>query len=304
MKKENDYGIREDKSQIFRYNNPEFPAYVNCTEVRENVNFAVTDHWHDEIEFIYVIEGSMKYAIEGEILVLKAGECAMVNSRKLHVTLSNNGAACKLHCVILHPMLLSTSGYVDKKYIEPIIKNPSLPYVLLDQTEDWMKDIVRDLEAIYEVAQDEYSEMTIIRLFFHIWEILYKNVPITITKETRTNHHLVILKDMISFIHAHYKEKISLEDICNSGGVGKTMGTSIFNMYVNKTPGEFLKDYRVQKSIQLLQETDLTITEICFETGFSSSSYFAETFKKAMNLSPLEFRKQTSELTPVIHFPT
>ena len=170
-------------------------------------------------------------------------------------------------------------------YLEKVLKSNSL-----------------DLKKIYEAKDKKGGELLIIKYFFDIWNRIYNNVSLKVPENTRNNHHLAILKEMISFIHERYKEKITLVDICNAGGVGKTMGTNIFNMYVNKTPGEFLKDYRIQRSIKLLQETDMTITEICYETGFAGASYFAETFKKQMGVSPLNFRKEKAQYHPLTHY--
>lgn len=298
----NVFGIGLDKSQIFTYKNPDFPAYITHNKMPKNAIFMVTDHWHDEIEFIYVLDGTLKYTIEGETILLNAGEGVMVNARKLHVGGSNNGEAVDSYCVILHPILLSSTKFIDTKYVESIIKNQCIPYVKLTRDVAWQKDILDNTKRIYELNQEEDSELEIIQLFFDNWRKLYANLPHREEEIRPGNHHLVILKDMISFIHDHYKEKIALEDICNSGGVGKTMGTNIFNMYVNKTPGEFLKDYRIQKSIKLLQETDMTVTEICYETGFTGASYFAEIFKKTIGMSPLEYRKEKSNYQVKTHY--
>lgn len=299
----NSFGIREDKSQVFRFDIPEFFAFIRKNNLKRNQSFAITDHWHDEVEFVYVVEGSLRYMIEGEILILHAGEGVVVNSRRLHVCLTDEGAPSVSYCIILHPMLLTTSEYIDKKFIEPVIKNRSVPYLLLNVKDDWGKTICDDLAKMHEASEKGNRELEIVKLYFDIWENLFPRM--TLKKEednTPSNHHLVILKDMIAYIHEHYKEKISLNDICSAGGVGKTMGTSIFNMYVNKTPGEFLKDYRIQKSIKLLQETDMTVTEICYETGFSGASYFSETFRKTMNVSPLEYRKEVSGYQIISHY--
>ena len=298
----NQFGIGNDKSQVFHYNNPEFPAYLKHNSMEDNFRFSITDHWHDEVEFILVLKGSMKYSVEGQIIRMTEGEAIMVNSRKLHVGLSDDGAAVDTYCIILHPMLLTTSKYVDETFIEPIIKNPNLSYLLLSPTKLWQYDIIEDLKKIYEAKDKKGGELLIIKYFFDIWNRIYNNVSLKVPENTRNNHHLAILKEMISFIHERYKEKITLVDICNAGGVGKTMGTNIFNMYVNKTPGEFLKDYRIQRSIKLLQETDMTITEICYETGFAGASYFAETFKKQMGVSPLNFRKEKAQYHPLTHY--
>lgn len=297
----NQNGIAEDKSQLLRYDIPEFFAYIRKNTLSANQSFNITDHWHDELEFTYVTEGTIKYVVEGDTVIIHKGEALFVNSRVLHVGYSNNGDPSTSYCVILHPMLLNVSEYINKKYIEPVIKNRAVPYLIISEKDDWGRIILNNLEKMYIASQSENSELEVIKLYFEIMQYLFPKVGTLISDNIPANHHMIILKEMIGYIHEHYKEKISLEDICFAGGVGKTMGTSIFNEYVNKTPGEFLKDYRIHKSIKLLKETDLTVTEICYETGFSGASYFAETFKKNMGISPLEYRKSNrSEM--ISHF--
>lgn len=96
---------------------------------------------------------------------------------------------------------------------------------------------------------------------------------------------------MISYIHAHYMEKITLEQISAAGNVGKTTCTSIFKNHTNSTPVTFLIEYRLQKSLELLQNTDLSITEICYETGFSNASYLQKPSGHFMGKHQISFVK-------------
>ena len=90
------------------------------------------------------------------------------------------------------------------------------------------------------------------------------------------------------------REKISLSDIANAGGTCKTSCCTIFKKFTNQTPNEYLTDYRLHKSIDLMQNTDMTLTEICYDVGFSGASYFSETFRKVYDMSPTEYKKMAS----------
>ena len=61
------------------------------------------------------------------------------------------------------------------------------------------------------------------------------------------------------------------------------------------SPVDYLRYYRIEKSLEILRGTDNTITEIAYETGFSGASYFAETFRKYIGCSPLQFREKARE---------
>lgn len=294
--KELDLDKQEWLSQAERiqYDNPQFPAFLRKNCITANPIFRSTLQWHDEVEFIYVFFGSALYNVNGEIISIHAGEGIFINARQLHVIVSDNGNACNLYCVILHPVLLCSSSYIAEKFIRPIIENESIPYLHLSVNIPWQKIILEKISQIYEHKDYPDGELLTQRYFTEIWEQLYSHLDITAQTVKLPNQQLYILKNMISYIHAHYMDKVTIEQICAAGNVGKTTCISIFKKHTNRTPVTFLTEYRLQMSIQLLENTDLSITEICYETGFSNASYYAETFKKFYGLSPREFRNRQS----------
>ncbi len=286
--------VNEDGSQIFLYKTPGFFSEIKRNSYPEMYPFCVTDHWHDEVEFIYCKSGSLIYTVEGTPVRMQAGQGVFINSRKLHVGSSDGDNPCVFYVVILHPMLLCASKHVDTQYIEPIIRNNSLKYLFLDEKVDWQKKILDDIEGMYYASEEECSELKIQMLFFSVWVNIFKQGKTAEVPHAKSNHHLNTLKDMISYIQQHYQEKISLEDISRAGCVGKTMCTKLFSTYVNRTPFEFLRDYRIEQSMDMLKSSDLSITDISYETGFSSPSYFGECFRDATGCTPLEYRRENS----------
>ena len=89
---------------------------------------------------------------------------------------------------------------------------------------------------------------------------------------------------MVGFIQQKYSSKIALQDIAAAGYVCRSSCCSIFKEYLNQTPNAYLTEYRISKSVELLANPDLSVTEIAMQCGFSGSSYFTETFRKANRL--------------------
>jgi signal transduction histidine kinase/ligand-binding sensor domain-containing protein/AraC-like DNA-binding protein len=75
------------------------------------------------------------------------------------------------------------------------------------------------------------------------------------------------------------------------------VGMSRANLYrkikslTNFAPNEFIRNYRLQIALKYLRETDLSISEISYKTGFSNPAYFTNCFKKFHNISPAGFRQ-------------
>jgi AraC family transcriptional regulator, melibiose operon regulatory protein len=60
---------------------------------------------------------------------------------------------------------------------------------------------------------------------------------------------------------------------------------------LKKTPLNYVTDYRIQKSLLLLQQPESTVTDVAYQVGFNSTSYFIGQFKKSMNMTPLAYKK-------------
>jgi len=287
--------LRNDKSEKVRYDITGFPAFLRKTYMPPNMNLTSASHWHDDVELIYVYSGSLRFNVNGDIITMHEGEGIFINSRQLHVTTSDGSNAGEMYCVLLHPMLLCSSQYVERKYVTPVINNEGLPYIVLKDSIQWQADILYDISRIYECSEEEAGELKLLQLFYDLWEKLYTNMGVGEAIPPERNHNLTALKDMIAYIHRSYNGKITLSDISKAGNVGITTCSAIFKKYINRTPIGFLTDHRLQKAIELLLSTDMTITEICYETGFAGASYFSEVFRKNFGCSPSEYRRTSRD---------
>ena len=66
---------------------------------------------------------------------------------------------------------------------------------------------------------------------------------------------------------------------------------------------ELIRKIRLEKSKELLEQTDLSVGEICFRVGFSSPSYFTKRFKSHTGLVPKEYRLQNKKMDDTIEEP-
>ncbi len=283
--------IEKNGLEIVGYDKPDFPALTRKNHACGPMCFSLAkSHWHDDVEFVSVLSGSILYSINGTIVTIHAGEGIFINSRRFHYILSDNGVECSFLCAVLHPSLLCSSHSIHKIFIEPLIEN-STDFVFLRCTVPWHAEILDNVSEICESTVRPDYELSVLIGFAQIWRLLLRNMDLTASASACNNAKAEPLKQMISFIHEHYSEQITLEDIAKAGGVGKTACTAIFKKYAGSTPVSFLMRYRNSKAAELLHSTDMTVTEIAYETGFSGASYFAENFRKIMGCSPTKYRK-------------
>lgn len=275
--------IKTDRSERVKYNTAGLPVYFRKGILSAYPNYTAESHWHDDLEFIVVLSGKMKYNVNGDIITLETGNGIFINSRQFHYGFSEDFTECEFLCVLMHPVLLTASQYIEQKFVTPILTDATLPYHLLHSGVEWEHNILNAISKVFSA-----DELETIILFYYIWNELCKNKQLIGRQPVYKNSRLNVLKNMVSFIQDNYKEKICLADIAQSGAVGKTECCTIFRTYTNLTPVLYLNDFRLRKSAELLAKTDMTISEICYEVGFSGASYFTETFGKTFHCTPKE----------------
>ncbi len=98
---------------------------------------------------------------------------------------------------------------------------------------------------------------------------------------------------MLAFIHHHYPKKLSLDEIAGAASVGKREALRCFQACMQKTPFEYLMEYRIEMSKKLLKNSEETVMEIAMATGFSSAAYYGKVFREACKMTPGAYRKES-----------
>jgi len=104
-------------------------------------------------------------------------------------------------------------------------------------------------------------------------------------------YDLGLQRKMVRYIQEHYMDKISLEDIAGSAGISRTKCTSLFKVYTETTPVEYLNSYRLEEAARRLVNEHTPVAEIALACGFSQQSYFGRMFQKEYGMTPLAYRR-------------
>lgn len=122
----------------------------------------------------------------------------------------------------------------------------------------------------------------------HLLELLYINTK----EEPKAEEYNFNITKAIKYLKENYTEQITLDSLTNYLGINKTYFCNLFKKVEGKTFIQYLNEYRIERSKELLSNKNDSITEIALSVGFTSQNYFNTVFKKIEGITPLEFRNK------------
>ena len=293
--------IMQDASEIVRYDEVGIPLSIREGLLSAYPNHRALCHWHEDIEWVYIRSGQMNYYMNGKRVLLNTGEALMVNSRQMHYGYSENGQNCDFIRILCHPKIFITNSVLYQSYIAPVLSNPSLEYLHLKPEFPEDAEALQLLPEILRIKKEHPAayEIEAAALLSLLWCRLLRSHPMMPNEAAAKPKEpdLLVQRDMVSYIYSHYSESINLDEIAAAGKVCRNKCCQIFRRYLNQSPIDFLNHYRLEVSCHLLNNTKLSIAEICTACGFNHQSYYSKIFLRTYSCSPRDFRKRTEEKT-------
>lgn len=100
-----------------------------------------------------------------------------------------------------------------------------------------------------------------------------------------------IFQEVINYIFTNFKHDISLGELSKKVHMSTPAFCRYFKKRTKKTFTEYVNSLRIAQASKLLIETDMSVSQICFDCGYNSLSYFNRQFKKIKNMGPKEYKK-------------
>ncbi len=103
----------------------------------------------------------------------------------------------------------------------------------------------------------------------------------------------------INYIDANYDKPLTLADIAKACHLSVSRLAHVFKEQMGITLIDYLTNVRIERAKQLLLSTDQNCTEICFEVGYNNQSYFTQTFKRLVGMTPRQFRSSNKRTNTI-----
>ena len=254
------------------------------------------EHSHDFCELVIVTRGGAMHMLEGNAFPVTAGDVFLLQGRQRHYFF--NRQDLDLINIMYDPEKIALPenelrrmpGYCAMFMLEPAYRRQHrfesrlhlkrVPLAHVEQLAEEMELECDDENAGYEVA-----------LRAKLLELMVYLSRAYTTSDTTEAHALLRVGNVIGALENRFSEDWKLEDLLKMAHMSRSNLMRVFRKATGQTPIEYLIRLRIQRAMELLRNSDLTITEIALEVGFNDSNYFTRQFRRALGQSPRSFRR-------------
>ena len=189
------------------------PIQITTSTISSQAHLQMISHWHDELEFIYILDGKMDFHIEEKILTASRGDFLAIHASAMHRSAPHNGEDCRFIRALIHPSLLTENQSVRNRLLSPLLGNTSRRCFLVPSASP---DAPRLGELLQEINRTNEKhlpgfELESIGLLHILLARLYALFPPEKqTQEEMPGTDISAQRRMVAYISHHYPEKISL----------------------------------------------------------------------------------------------
>ena len=250
-------------------------------------NEAYGPHTHLRLEINYVKKGSCILSLPGECFYFQEGEIMIIDSNVEHLFEAGKAGTTLLQLEFLPEIFYAflqeeAEGKTAASF--PVFSHHNR-LIKIGNNVRIMRVIQRIINELD--AQKLYYESLVILYYAELLMLIYRYleevfVPIGANEN---------LKYAIDYLRKHYRENIKMAEVAQSLDISERYLRKLFMQTLQLSPLDYLNQLRVNKAIELMKNTELSLKEIGFACGFNSSQHFCRVFKQQVGINPRDFRE-------------
>lgn len=181
-------------------------------------------------------------------------------------------------------------GELAEYYLKETAVDSNNPVFSVNTKGRRIKQLMSKLIEISLISEDNdmLLNATLLEILYQL-SLIFPSKK-TNSKQSKTN---LIVAKALAFMKNNYDNPIYIADISNHLNIDRTYLHRLFVKEVGQSPKQMLTNIRLEKAIQLLLESDLSIKNIAYSTGFDDPAGFSKVFKQHFNMTPSQYRNHS-----------
>jgi len=267
-------------------------------------------HKHGFIEFVLVLDGRAKHKIKVPNIgafecIIEKGDCFIINPNEEHTYIIESGQELSILNINFNSLFLDgklIQGDQEVKLMDFFYQQPLLPVevrfgnILRLNEEEILFTMTQVNNILRELKEKELGYIQMIGMYMSIiFTMLGRKYNRLISKNTGKFHDALNgMSDIfrvIGYLEHHHCDNITKEQLAKIACSSVRNLSRKFKEVTGETVYEYIHRLRLEKAKKMLEETDERIIDICTSSGFNDVSFFNKTFKKAVGMTPREYRQ-------------
>ncbi len=254
-----------------------FAVNINYVECKSSDTIPDERHLHDECEIYINLSGDLAFEVEGLVYPIFPGSVIVTMPGEKHQCLYRSNALHKHYCI-----WFSTKG--NEKLFPWVFEREKGEKNMYALSPSVFSTLIIQAERLINASR----EVEKIAIFFSIIETIFSS------DENIQPYGVGLPEDValaVTYINGNIGMKVSVAELAEHSGVNITTLERHFYSVFRMTPAEYIKTRRLNDSAQLLKDGS-SVTEACFECGFSDLSKYISLFKKQFGITPKQYQKE------------
>jgi AraC-like DNA-binding protein len=257
----------------------------------------LTWHYHNNFEISFITEGSGKRIVADSIEEFQPGDLVFIGRNLPHVWITDRTSINPSNRTLEMVFLQFSPDVLTPQHLSlPEFKNINRA---LNLSERGIQIIDSTLNEVSEIMLQLPYMKSFERMlnFYRMMDIIGKSeTNIQLASREYINGRFTTANKRIAAIHEYlmknYKEEINLKELADLVNLAEGSLCRFFRMHMEMTVFEYINKLKIEFACKLLMDNDLSVMEVCFDSGFNNLSHFNKQFKKFNKLPPLEYRKR------------
>ena len=243
----------------------------------------IKKHWHNSIEILVPILGKVEIWDNGHLIRSQNVDVYIINSKNIHsISFISGYEVYKGYGIQIN--------YDYIKSIFPLIDH----YEFVQPDGEVSREIVRTIYRIVDIYDNdkEYGHIAIKGLTDILMYLLLKKLLVRkkyVLQENEINNNKIV--KIVNYIDQHYKENLSIQVLADHFYVSQSYLSRYFKQNFGTTIKEYIDSVRLEKAINDILHTNLSMTDIAYNNGFANPKSFNRIFKRIYKMTPHEYRK-------------